>query len=86
MILLSVIAILASFPTAGAEGIAVQQDTIKKVRRLDIKKLEENSVPLQLKIEKEEDKTIPPKPGQIVRSISPYHIRRNIGITLLIAL
>ena len=61
MILLSIIAFLASFPTAKAEGIDVQQDTIKKVRRLDIKKLEENSVPLQLKIEKEEDKTIPVK-------------------------
>ena len=61
MILLSIIAFLASFPTAKAEGIAVQQDTIKKVRRLDIKKFEENSVPLQLKIEKEEDKTMPVK-------------------------
>lgn len=61
MILLSIIAILASFPTAGAEGIAVQQDTIKKVKRLDIKKFEENSVPIQLKIEKEEEKTIPVK-------------------------
>lgn len=61
MILLSIIAFLASFPTAKAEGIAVQQDTIKKVKRLDIKKFEENSVPLQLKIEKEEEKTIPVK-------------------------
>lgn len=61
MILLSIIAILASFPTAGAEGIAVQQDTIKKVKRLDLKKPEENSAPLQLKIDKEEDKTIPVK-------------------------
>lgn len=61
MILLSIIAILASFPTAGAVGIAVQQDTIKKVKRLDIKKLEENSLPLQLKIEKDEEKMMPVK-------------------------
>lgn len=61
MILLSIIAFLASFPTAGAEGIAVQQDTIKKVKRLDLKKLEENSLPLQLKIEKDEEKMMPVK-------------------------
>ena len=61
MILLSVITILASFLTAGAEGIAVQQDTIKKVKRLDLKKSEENSVPLQLKIEEEEEKMMPVK-------------------------
>ena len=61
MILLSIIAFLASFPTAKAEGIAVQQDTIKKVKRLDIKKFEENSVPLQLKIEEEEEKMMPVK-------------------------
>lgn len=73
MILLSIIAILASFPTAGAEGIAVQQDTIKKVKRLDIKKFEENSVPLQLKIEKEEDKTMPVKNRPASRKKSIVH-------------
>lgn len=73
MILLSIIAILASFPTAKAEGIAVQQDTIKKVKRLDIKKFEENSVPLQLKIEKEEDKTMPVKNRPASRKKSIVH-------------
>lgn len=61
MILLTIIAIMASFPTftAEAEGIVAPQDTARLNKRRELKPLEENTLPLEFKADIKLDKTAP---------------------------